>query len=251
MDFGAIARVRDAMMVCISSLSQASINRDSELGMKLPKQNYWPLVSVGLNPARICSPFLTQSGTAATTMGHDSTHESEFSEILHVELSSLMECVYWTCVHQSCLALCDPFVSLDRLQRPFGLFLGLMSRGRLASHFLIAMQSQNSGKELKDWEELPFVSLGGAGSHYPLALSQVHGNNQAFRSYRQRISKEILSGILCGHHSDFGDDWFDMQDLEGFLRARNIRFFVCSEGAKNALVVNMFNVMHFIPGKST
>lgn len=165
-----------------------------------------------------------------------------------IEVSEFIERLLLAALYQGHLALSNPAIGLDQLQKPFGLIFSMMNRERLTSYFKAELYAQVSQKPLDGWEEVPFFRLGGAGTHYP------DGSTGAFvpRYQRWGVVEDPLSLVSADLRRQLERDWFDLQDLEGYLRDKNVLLVVsageptrCSEEQIN------INVSRFISGKST
>ncbi|KAJ5492683.1 hypothetical protein N7539_001429, partial [Penicillium diatomitis] len=135
-----------------------------------------------------------------------------------LEVSAFSKRLLLAALYQGYLALCNPSISLDQLQRPFGLIFSMMNRERLTSYFKAELYAQVSQKPLDGWEEVPFFRLGGAGTHYP------DGDTGAFIPHYQRWGtvEDPLSLVTVDSRKQLEGDWFNLQDLEGYLRDKNV-----------------------------
>lgn len=163
-----------------------------------------------------------------------------------IDVTEFIERLLLAALYQGHLALNNSSLGMDQLQRPFGLIFTMMNRDRLTSYFKAELHAQVNQKPLDGWEEVPFFRLGRAGTHYPEARAG------AFvpRFQRWGTVEDPLSLVTAGLRKQLDGDWFDLQDLEGYLRDKNVLLVVsaceptrCSEGQIN------INVSRFIPGK--
>jgi hypothetical protein len=164
-----------------------------------------------------------------------------------IDVTEFIERLLLVGLHQGHLALSNPSFGMDQLQRPFGLIFTMMNRDRLTSYFRAELYAQVNQKPLDGWEEVPFFRLGRAGTHYP------DGSAGAFvpRFQRWGTVEDPLSLVTADLRKQLEGDWFDLQDLEGYLRDKNVLLVVSageptrfSEGQIN------INVSRFISGKS-
>lgn len=163
-----------------------------------------------------------------------------------IDVTEFIERLLLAALYQGHLALSNPSFGMDQLQRPFGLIFTMMNRDRLTSYFKAELHAQVNQKPLDGWEEVPFFRLGRAGTHYP------EGSADAFvpRFQRWGTVEDPLSLVAADLRKQLDGDWFDLQDLEGYLRDKNVLLVVseceptrCSEGQIN------INVSRFISGK--
>jgi hypothetical protein len=166
---------------------------------------------------------------------------------LIIDKTEFIERLLLAALYQGHLALSNPSFGMDQLQKPFGLIFTMMNRDRLTSFFKAELYAQVNRKPLDGWEEVPFFRLGRAGTHYP------DGNVGAFvpRFQRWGTVEDPLSLVTTDLRKQLEGDWFNLQDLVGYLRDKNVLLVAsageptrCSEGQTN------INVSRFISGKS-
>jgi hypothetical protein len=163
-------------------------------------------------------------------------------------LPEFIERLNLACLYQGKLALCDQSIGLYRLQKPFGLILSMMNRERLTAYFKARLDAQVSQTPLDGWEEIPFFGLGGAGTHYPRFSLQSQGVGHSFRGYHEwDMVKDPLSLASPDIQEQLKGDWFDLQDLEGFLREKDVNLILCSDepnlGSPAKTTVNIARLM--------
>jgi hypothetical protein len=174
-----------------------------------------------------------------------------------MKVSAFIQKLLLVALHQGHLALGDPSIGMDQLQRPSGLIFSMMSRERLKSYFKAKLYAQSSHKPLDMWGEIPFFRLGGAGTHYPDTGMRSTGSfvSQYYYYYRSGSGtvENPLSLVTADLQTQLGGDWFDLQDLEGYLRDRNV-LLVAGASAGDprnfSSVQSSINVSRFIPAKS-
>ncbi|CEJ55190.1 hypothetical protein PMG11_01459 [Penicillium brasilianum] len=239
--------LRDTMKTFLSLASGASIdegtrtpvdfNRATDLPPSPPQPTTKRLSSDGplhlyLVDSRVYHPQRAVQPVAVKSTGTTIIDVTEFIERL------LLAALY-----QGHLALSDPSFSMDQLQRPFGLIFTMMNRDRLTAYFKAEIYAQVNRKPLDGWEEVPFFRLGRAGTHYP------DGSTGVFvpRYQRWGTVEDPLSLVTEDLRKQLEGDWLDLQDLEGYLREKNVLLVVspgeptrCSEGQVN------INVLRFI-----
>ncbi|KAL6229252.1 hypothetical protein BDW75DRAFT_225397 [Aspergillus navahoensis] len=135
-----------------------------------------------------------------------------------IDVTEFIQRLLLAALYQGHLALSNSSLGLGQLQRPFGLIFTMMNRERLASYFKAELYAQVSQKPLDGWEEVPFFKLGRAGNHYP------DGSAGAFvpRYQRWGTVEDPLSLVTADLQRQLEGDWFDLQDLEGYLRDKNV-----------------------------
>ncbi|KAJ5915382.1 hypothetical protein N7466_011315 [Penicillium verhagenii] len=162
-----------------------------------------------------------------------------------VGVSDFIKKLHLAAIYQGYVALCDQSIGLDQLQRPFGLMFSMMNRECLASYFKAEYNAQLSQNLLVGWDEVPFFRLGGAGTHYPAPSTQGQSASTQFvPDKRWGIVEEPLSLVPSDIQEQLKGEWFDLHDLEGFLRQR----LLLNEGqrARSSPQMNI-NLSLFVP----
>lgn len=166
-------------------------------------------------------------------------------EMTIIEASEFIERLLLAGLYQGYLALYNPSIGMNLLQRHFGIVFSMMSRERLTAYFKAELHAQVSRKPLDGWEEVPFFKLGGAGTHYS------DGSTGSTRYQRWGTVEDPLSLVTEDLRTQLEGDWFDLQDLEGFIREQNVLLIVSAgEPTKCSNVQTNINVSRFISGKS-
>ncbi|KAJ9491458.1 hypothetical protein VN97_g1751 [Penicillium thymicola] len=168
-------------------------------------------------------------------------HTLESPGISVIELPEFIERLNLACLYQGNLALCDQSIGLHHLQKPFGFLLSMMNRERLTVYFKARLDSQVSQKPLDGWEEIPFFALGSAGTHYPRV-------GHSCRGYHEwDMIKDPLPLVSPDIQEQLKGDWFDLQDLEGFLREEDVNLTLCSDepnqGSPTKTTINIARLM--------
>lgn len=162
-------------------------------------------------------------------------------------VAAFMDMVATSVVYYGYLALANPTLSPARLYRHFGLPLQLMDRDKLLSYFSALFQmrlsrstqdASGSASSFPGKPGMPFFSIGGAGTHYspvlaatgaadtrPLSLPWANPADQC-TTWSPRNNawtvKMDTSNVPADFQERFEGDWFDMQDLELFLREKGV-----------------------------
>ncbi|KAJ5662898.1 hypothetical protein N7507_003629 [Penicillium longicatenatum] len=219
---GLTANLRDTMKIFLSGASGASLDNeikvpiDSNKTIDSPSASKEPTIK---RPSPDIPLHLPQNGpesnhVKSAVMPYTATS----SGVSIIEVSNFIERLLLTSLYQGYLGLCNPSIGLDQLQRPFGLIFSMMSRERLSSYFKAKLYAQVSQKPLDGWEEVPLFRLGGVGTHYP------DGRTGTFSPVHQTWGtvEDPLSLVTADLRKQLEGDWFDLQDLKGYLRERNV-----------------------------
>ncbi|GFF54001.1 hypothetical protein IFM46972_09916 [Aspergillus udagawae] len=233
--------LRDTVKIFLSLASGASIdegtrtpvdsNRATDLPPSPPQSTTKRLsldvpLHLPLVDSRVYHPKSAVLPVAVKSPGTSIIDVTEFLERL------LLEGLY-----QGHLALSNPSFGMDQLQRPFGLIFTMMNRDRLTSYFRAELYAQVNRKPLDGWEEVPFFRLGRAGTHYP------DGSAGAFvpRFQRWGTVEDPLSLVTANLRKQLEGDWFDLQDLKGYLRDKNV-LLVVSAGEPTRFSEGQINI---------
>ncbi|PLB47447.1 hypothetical protein P170DRAFT_439105 [Aspergillus steynii IBT 23096] len=250
--------LRETVQTCLDLAKETSEEQDlSELSPDSGKSQSSPdkangpsvppeLVSNPISPAisevkdYVCSPHSSS----------DRSSPSENIVVSHMELSAFMERLHMACLYQAYLVLANPSVSMDRLKRPFRLLFTVIDRTRMVAFFQAALHAKVGQSRLDEWREVPFFYLGGAGSHYPRSPSRDTSLElHPLRYNRWETVQNPLSRVSPEFQDELDGEWFDIQDLEGFLREKNVHFFVSQPESKPSPL--SINVGRFIPALIT
>ncbi|RAH72542.1 uncharacterized protein BO66DRAFT_317170 [Aspergillus aculeatinus CBS 121060] len=147
-------------------------------------------------------------------------------DIQEMELSVFMSRLHMSCIYHGCLALCDDNISTERIMRHFCLPLTIVDRKTLTGLFYAALNTKDGKKRYEDWKDIPFFSLGGAGTHYPWTAAKAGLASYLHRpGVRWVVLPEPLLELPPHLQKVLAGDWFDMGDLEGYLREQGVRLF--------------------------
>ncbi|PYI07713.1 AT DNA binding protein [Aspergillus sclerotiicarbonarius CBS 121057] len=233
--------LRDTVQTCLTLAREASNDGEQEIPIVsppqteqgspefvTPEQQSQPLQIVGLNeslPSSFDPNFSLRLGLAGpqNTASRKSLRFFESLETSEMDLPLFTDRLHMSCVYQGCFALCDDSIDMDRIQKHFCLLLQIMDRKRLASYFRGALNEKESRKRFEEWEEVPFFSLGGAGTHYSRSSLKCKAADRPFRPGVRWVSVRSLSHFPPHIQKQLEGDWFDMGDLEGYLREQDVR----------------------------
>lgn len=174
----------------------------------------------------------------------------ESSESAKMDLTVFTDRLHMSCVYQGCFALCDESISIDRIQKHFCLLLQVMDRNRIASYFQAALNEKESRKYFAEWDEVPFFSLGGAGTHYSRSSLKSKAADRPFRPGVRWVSVRSVSHFPQHIQAKLQGDWFDMGDLEGYLREHDVHLLTYPpmDPARHRLKGTAINAARFIQG---
>lgn len=174
----------------------------------------------------------------------------ESLETAEMDLTVFTDRLHMSCVYQGCFALCDESISIDRIRKHFCLLLQIMDRKRIASYFQAALNEKESRRYFEEWEEVPFFSLGGAGTHYSRSSLKCKAADRPFRPGVRWVSVRSLSHFPQDIQTKLEGDWFDMGDLEGYLREHDVHLlsYPPMDHARHRLKGTAINAARFIQG---
>jgi hypothetical protein len=100
----------------------------------------------------------------------------------------------------------------------------MLSREDLTSYFEASLPARLYPAHMNDWQEIPFLSVGGAGTHYPPSSSSspISANPTQGPQNQGPVREDPLSGFPRVVQENMDEKWFDIRDLEGFLATREI-----------------------------
>ena len=179
-------------------------------------------------PTRSSSPgrFLKDLMVLQSSPSGVPSFDSVSAAVVPVQLSAFIEHLRVACVYHAYTALSNPGIAFESIRNKFRFLLSLMNRERLTSYFKAALEARvNQSGLRKEWEGIPFFGVGGAGSHYAqnrAPSSSGDGEEERTQSPWPLV-KEPLSKLPTQAREDMDGDWFDVRDLEGFLRERQVR----------------------------
>jgi hypothetical protein len=146
---------------------------------------------------------------------------SSSSEADTMDVLEFIDRLHVTCCYQAYLVTANPAVPLRRLEKPFRMLLSLMPRAFVAEYFKDWLLARAGHKSLDHWDHVPFFQIGGAGTHY----SPKFGGHYPFhRSQKASTITDDLSQFPSDIQQELDDEWFDLGDLEGYLREREVVF---------------------------
>ncbi|KAL6230666.1 hypothetical protein BDW75DRAFT_222046 [Aspergillus navahoensis] len=215
--------LRDTVQTCLTLVKEAtSDNADQETLEALP-QSEESFSSSAADTATYLSPGIPRDRVMTSTPTTDAVWnlaDIEWpkdlpgipADMSHMDVSVFIERLLFTCLYQGFLALADQSIPTTRLEAPFRLLLSRMDRNRILSYFSAALHARVTQQRLEEWADIPFFSLGGAGTHYPRPTSSIPST----------IVRDPLAAFSTAIKEELDGDWFDIQDLEGYLREKRV-----------------------------
>lgn len=182
----------------------------------------------GSNP----SPYTDRLFCRATSLAvSDPAEVLAALETPIVDVSTFIERLHKTCLYSGFRRLSDPMIGLDTLQTQFRFMLAILDRKTLASYFEAVFLARTQQTGLEEWSEIPFFSLGDAGSHYRRRTTRLSCSWGLHTSDRERTTvKDPLSMLSPSVREELSGDWFDICDLEEYLREKGVRLLEVKPG---------------------
>lgn len=171
------------------------------------------------DPADNSEFFLNLQGTSLSGPRSLSHHETSFARILQ---RRAVEGGY------RLINATNPNPTI--FNKVFGFCLRFSSREDIKKR-LTALVFSNSKDPLYAWRE-PFVHVGGSGTYYPIHEPDISGDLQpkirtgmSMGPFRSSVIETKDNNVLDGFHTNipgFEGEFFDANDVEGYLRGRGI-----------------------------
>ncbi|GKZ82531.1 hypothetical protein AnigIFM56816_007349 [Aspergillus niger] len=243
------AELRDTMTVFLNVASEANLDDEKSVSVDYnktidsPPASHQPTIEHPSPNIPLHLP-LDVTGLYTPTSANLPYTVNDSSGTSIIGISEFMERLLLAASHQGYLALSNPSIGLNQLQRPFGFIFSMMNRERLTSFFEAELHAQLSQKPLEGWEGIPFFRLGGAGTHYP---DQRSSGSFVPRHHRWDTVEDPLSLVTANLRTQLEGDWFDLQDLEGYIREKNVLLLTSAgKPTKCSNVQTNINVTSFI-----
>ncbi|KAE8383444.1 hypothetical protein BDV26DRAFT_139537 [Aspergillus bertholletiae] len=261
-----ISQLHDAIQTCLSLVQNVPAQKEDERLALSGPQNTTDTAVAGWFECKTTVPLSEAEMVALPERDKSPNPSSElrstiprslgqpeiYTQIPSVPVSMFIEQLQVTCIYQGYLSLSNPSYSLDDLQRPFCLLLDIMDRERIAAFFEASLHARVSKTCLKGWEDVPFFSLGGAGTYH----AKQSATPQSRPVYRCRyhqpcdMIEDPLSNVSSHLRNELEGQWFDMQDLEAFLRYQQLHLIACptQPGKKNTGIksVNVAQLIKYL-----
>ncbi|KAK2764290.1 hypothetical protein FQN54_008982 [Arachnomyces sp. PD_36] len=254
--FGLTVNLRDTMKKFISLASEAS----ADGGTHVPDETSQSAVSSQSSVSgamthplpNISSPEPLDYGRLHNFTNSGFPHTLTPPANSGMDLPDFIAKLNMEALEQSYMALCNESIGMDQLRRHFGLVFSIFNREHLASYFKAVLHAQVSQKPLDGWDGVPFFRLGGAGTHH-LGPSSLQGQNASLAYHRhQRCSvvEDPLSLVTADLQEQLKGEWFDLHDMEGFLRDKDVLLLLDTDEPRKGSSRNpkpIINVARLIP----
>lgn len=207
-DTSVMTQLQKTVKICLHSID----NSDIANGLDITEKTLDSVSQTGnLEAKTSCNPLILQP--------------RESGQVWLIPVSSFVEQLHVTCIYQGFLALSDSSLSLTDLMTPFRFLLATVDRKRLTSFFEAALHARLSQQRLEGWDDIPFFSLGGAGTKSTVSAT-CDGMTTYVGQFHQpaRVIGDPLSELSTKIKEEFDGEWLDMQDLERFLRQKEQHF---------------------------
>lgn len=186
----------------------------------LSRQRLWSMFPPELG---LASPHPNMQGPANSHQGftgpfalQDATENSPMS------FSKFMEQLDFECLQHGYSMLTDLSIPDVRVVQGFWFLMRFMDRRRLTAYIKALMQKRDNPTSMGEFNEVPFLRLGGAGTHYPVPLSQSHAAGY-FRSYQHfPLIEDPLAQFSPDVHKELDGIVFDIVDVVGYLQQQNV-----------------------------
>ncbi|KAI9155001.1 hypothetical protein HJFPF1_07562 [Paramyrothecium foliicola] len=130
------------------------------------------------------------------------------------------------CTYHAYFCLRDPSIPLQDLRGKFRFLLSMLSRENLTSYYEAATQAEIYPAGMNDWSRVPYLRIGGAGTHYlkPSSLSHTAVDTASEPTHGGSLDVEHPARDTSHEaESKAATRWFDICDLEGFLQKKHVR----------------------------
>ncbi|KAH1414270.1 hypothetical protein KXW53_005666 [Aspergillus fumigatus] len=245
-------RLRDTVQLCLSLAKGANMTEDQNITTNVSspseeshssseeKESQRRQSSLATSPPSRESTGSQGLGTLQATGFREPAEDKYPHEAPSLDLSAFIERLHFACLYEGYSALSNTAVGMDVLQRPFRFLLRLMDRKRVASYFEACLHAKASRKRLDEWNEIPYFKIGGAGTHYPRKTKA--SSNETLPRWEN--IQDPTSELPQENQHELDGEWFDIQDLEGFLLEKEVAFVVGDTNSSDKR--NVVNAAHLI-----
>lgn len=157
--------------------------------------------------------------------GSDTSSRPPSTATSAVDLSTFIGQLRLACAYNAFETLSDPANTMDSIRNKFCFLLSLMSREHLTSYYKASLQARIDQSALNPWDAVPFFPLGGAGSHYARpSSSPTRGSDSAEEPTQHGwpLVSDPLLEFSTQIRESLDDTWFDVRDLEGYLKEKEV-----------------------------
>lgn len=255
--------LRDTVKTCLDSALLRDDGREEieyskgAVPLRTPSSLIAERTNIGSEDARRCLSGTDHTGLSVLLRSPQRSPASPHASVRMVEVSTFVDQLRITCLYQGFLMLNNPSVPLEALRRPFHLLLSLVTRETITSFFHMCLYARLKNQEPQLCREIPCFKIGGAGTHFPKATgaavsTQIESGQQDIppTSQQPNLSAIDATDSMSSRESrkDLKEDWFDLLDLMGYLRAHSI--VLSMEPPSGAATQRAVNVMNFTAGES-
>ncbi|KAL5363607.1 hypothetical protein BJX96DRAFT_155969 [Aspergillus floccosus] len=254
---GLTGSLRDTVQTCLSLAKEATHDNPQEDAETSPQSeesipsdtystqasNSQPINHIKNTPAAESFSLL---GSAFRTQPPKMS-EATFTplDIAEIEVSAFMERLHFACLYQGLLALSDPSIPTSRLEAPFRLLLSMMDRKRIRAYFEAALRAKVGQRRLEEWTDIPFFRVGGAGTHYARWSPFPESPLDPYQGWT--LVQDPLARLSPSLKEDLDGDWFDIRDLEGYLREKRVRLRSSPPPKWETSAQGVVNVVRLLP----
>lgn len=156
----------------------------------------------------------------------------DLEEDAAVDVSVFARHVRRACCYHAYFALRDPSISYADLRPKFRFLFSMHTRDTLIAYYHeAALYADLEPARMDRWQGIPFLDVGGAGSHYAtkpgaspsssrLGYSSSNASGDSFGNASQQRDEPETNGKESDRVSHA---WFDIHDLEGYLLEKEIK----------------------------
>lgn len=139
-----------------------------------------------------------------------------------IDTAAFMEYLRIACLSYGYMILGNPSIPLEALKRPFRLLFPIVTRDTITAFFYTRLIAKLTNQQPDDPYEIPCFQIGGSGSHYSEVSIPRKQEVETQPSDQSPFVTSALSGFSPEAQDELHGEWFDIQDLEGYLRAKDI-----------------------------
>ena len=219
-DSGLAGQWHDTVQTCLSLAKEGEHEKHDNLEDTTPNEETPSPASMPTGHGLPSEPPLPNIDPAL----HDNQPPNPF-ETSTMELFTFMERLHVACIYEGYLMLSNPSINISLLKRPFLFLLSIMDRKRATSYFRACLHARSGllKTRLEEWDDIvPFFSLGGAGTHYPRIRRPRRISTTDALLARRMTVENPLAQFPVETRREMDGEWFDIQDLEGFLREKGV-----------------------------
>ncbi|KAL4874795.1 hypothetical protein BJY04DRAFT_224636 [Aspergillus karnatakaensis] len=188
---------------------------------------------------------------SSSTNAFSTTRFEDKAGTMAMPIPHFIETIRLASLHHGLRLLDDPSIPLTILARPFRLLLPLVPRETITLFFRARLQARLAKQQPHHFAEIPFFQLGGAGTHYVNGFVSNAKRNEMYSGFGYE-GWDVVEAGFGGEGAGAGEgegplsafspqireeldgEWFDLNDLEGFLLERGVALGVVSSASTSA-----------------